>query len=75
MTTVTVYTRCLMSTALIDLKVPSLTSKRMYQGIYQWFARKYSAAYLNKFSWRYGLFELSIEERITPIRYANLAPD
>ena len=38
--------------------------KRMYRGIYQWFSRKFSYAYLNEFSWRWSNFDRTIEDRI-----------
>lgn len=38
--------------------------KRMRKGTYVWFSRKFAAAYLNEFSWRWSNFDLPIESKM-----------
>ena len=37
--------------------------KRMWRGVYHWFTKKYSPAYLNEFGWRWSNFDRPIEDR------------
>lgn len=46
--------------------------KRVWRGIYHWFSKQHSTAYLNEFSWRWSHFDKPIEEKMKMIfRYAT----